>query len=526
MNLLRHGILKIATAAVLVSVLQTAAAGSTIDRLVDARLNELGIPPSERCTDAVFLRRVYLDMLGTLPTAEEARAFLDDRSGTKRAELIEQLFERPEFADYRALRWCDLLRVKAEFPSKLWPNAVQAYYRWIHTALQDNMPYDDFARALLTSSGSNFRVAPVNFYRAMPERDPETIARVTALTFMGMRAENWDADRLRGMAAFFGQVSYKGTAEWKEEIVFSDPTRQYLHPDTGEPVQPVFPDGTPATFTPERDMRMVFAEWLVADRSFADNVVNRTWYWLLGRGIIHEPDDIRADNPPSNPALLNYLSRELVESGYDLQHIYRLILNSETYQRSAIHSEQNLSDTSNFSHGYVRRLDAEVLIDAICRITGTTESYSSDIPEPFTFIPENERSVRLADGSITSPFLDLFGRPPRDTGFLAERNNVPSAAQKLHLLNSSHIQKKIVNNSELLGMYSTDAKGRKKPQAAWRPAEEVIENIYLTILSRYPEPEEIETALAYAKNSGLGRPEATADLIWALLNTKEFIFKH
>jgi hypothetical protein len=500
-------------------------AGAKVDRLVSGRLKELGIPPSERCSDEVFLRRVYLDMIGTLPTQAEAREFLEGQSVGKRTRLIEELFERPEFADYWSLKWCDLLRVKAEFPSKLWPNAVQAYYRWVRTALYENMPYDEFARALLTSSGSNFRVAPVNFYRAMPSREPEEITRIVALTFMGMRTDHWEREQVLGMAAFFGNVGYKSTAEWKEEIVFFDPTLNFVDPETQQPVEAALPDGTRVELSAGRDPRLDFADWLIDSNVFAQNMVNRIWYWLLGRGIIHEADDIRPDNPAQNPALLDYLTRELVSSGYDLRHIYRIILNSDTYQRSSIHNEGNQADEANFSRYSIRRLDAEVLIDAICQITGTTESYSSAIPEPFTFIPEKERSIRLSDGSITSPFLELFGRPPRDTGFESERNNTPSSAQKLHLLNSTHIQSKISRNPKLLGLYNTKPQKGGKPRTAWREVDVVLDGMYLTILSRFPTDEEKRIAREYIKMSD-GRYNASVDLVWALLNTKEFIYRH
>lgn len=500
-------------------------ASANVDRLVFGKLKTLKIPPSDPCTDEVFLRRVYLDMTGTLPTRKEAQRFLDSGRGNKRSVLIEELFDRPEFADYWSLKWCDLLRVKAEFPSKLWPNAVQAYHRWVHTALHNNMPYDEFARALLTSSGSNFRVAPVNFYRAMPKREPEQIAQIVALTFMGMRTDHWERDQLLGMAAFFGNVGYKGTAEWKEEIVFYDPTKTFVDPETEKPVMARLPDGTAVERSSSRDPRLDFSDWLVGSKVFSRSAVNRIWYWLLGRGIIHEADDIRDGNPPQNEALLDFLANELVTSDYDLRHIYRIILNSRAYQLASIHNEDNLTDETNFSRYYVRRLDAEVLIDAICQITGTTESYSSEIPEPFTFIPEKQRSIKLSDGSITSPFLDLYGRPPRDTGYESERNNNPSSAQKLHMLNSSHIQQKIVNNKALLGMYYEKQKGKKKPKTAWHSPEKTLEGMYLTILSRYPTAQEMETALEYYSRSG-NRYAASTDMVWALLNTKEFIYKH
>ena len=503
-------------------------ASATIDRLVFGKLKEQGIPPSAPCTDEVFLRRVYLDMTGTLPTPQQTRKFLSINSANKRTKLIEELFERGEFADYWAMKWCDLLRVKAEFPSNLWPNAVQAYHRWVRTALYNNMPYDEFARTLLTSSGSNFRVAPVNFYRAVPRHEGDAIAQVVALTFMGMRTDGWDRERLMGMAAFFGNVGYKKTAEWKEEIVFFCPTQHLVDPETKQPVVARFPDGTEPRLQPGQDPRAAFADWLIGNDAFSRSIVNRIWYWLLGRGIVHEPDDFRADNPPLNPELLDYLAGELVDSGYDLRHIFRIILNSKTYQLSSIFSEGNRRDKSCFSHYYVRRMDAEVLIDALNQITRTTEPYSSAIPEPFTWIPKNQRAVQLADGSITSPFLDLFGRPPRDSGFESERNNTPSAAQRLHMLNSTHIQKKIMNNPQLLGMYykKSDKGKKKKATLVWRTPEKAVENMYLTILSRYPSEDEMEVALAYDRDSGLKRRDASIDVVWALLNTKEFIYKH
>ncbi|MBN2162522.1 MAG: DUF1553 domain-containing protein [Pontiellaceae bacterium] len=502
-----------------------------IDRLVFDKLTKEGIPASEYCSDEVFLRRVYLDMIGTLPTKEETLTFLESKSLNKRSDLIEELFKRDEFADYWSMKWCDLLRVKAEFPSKLWPNAVQAYYRWIHTAVQHNMPYDEFARTLLISSGSNFREGPVNFYRAMPAHSPEETARIVALTFMGIRTDRWDRDKLLGMAAFFGSINYKGTAEWKEEIVYHDPSRKLLDPETNMPVPLRFPDGTLAEIPDGADPRPVFAEWLIGNPAFDRNIANRIWYWLLGRGIIHEADDIHPDNPPQNKALLDFLAGELESHDYDLRHLYRIILNSRTYQLSSIHNEANQSDQTNFSHYYMRRLDAEVLIDAICQITGTTESYSSDIPEPFTFIPENERSIRLADGSITSPFLELFGRPPRDSGFESERNNNPSSAQKLYLLNSTHIQEKIRSNGELLGItdkrYTPNKQtDRLKNPSAWKPPRKALDDMYLTILSRHPTPEEFEIAKAYVHASELSRYDASIDIVWALLNSKEFIFRH
>ncbi|HOW70587.1 MAG TPA: DUF1553 domain-containing protein [Phycisphaerae bacterium] len=488
------------------------APGSPIDGLVFAKLRRLGIKPGHLCSDAVFVRRVHLDMIGTLPTAPEVVEFLQDRASGKRAALIHRLFSRDEFADYWAMKWSDLLRVKAEFPINLWPNAVQAYHHWIRSSVKENKPYDQFVRAMLTASGSNFRVPEVNFYRAVQGRDPKDIARAVALTFLGTRAENWPAERLAGMAVFFSQIGYKSTAEWKEEIVFWDRGKA-----SADPPKAVFPDGTGIRLSPDRDPRAVFADWLVDPKNswFTRAIVNRVWSWLLGRGIIHEPDDIRPDNPPVNPELLTLLERELVSARHDLKHLYRLILTSKTYQLSSIPRTDHQEGSANFSHYPLRRLEAEVLIDALCQITGTTEKYSSPIPEPFTFIPEDQRSIALADGSITSSFLELFGRPPRDSGLEGERNNRATAAQRLHLLNSSHIQRKI----EQAPLLRPGSLGGVRPR-------DMIERIYLTVLSRYPTDEELETIRVHSQTGGAKGREPLVDLTWALVNSAEFLYRH
>jgi hypothetical protein len=486
-----------------------------IDELVFARLKRLRIQPANPCSDAVFVRRVYLDVIGTLPTGPEARAFLDDQDPNKRGILIDRLLERDEFADYWAMKWSDLLRVKAEYPINLWPNGAQAYYRWIRTSLKENLPYDRFVRKVLCASGSNFRVPQVNFYRALQSKEPQAIAQAVALTFMGARAEAWPKDRLPGMAVFFSQVGYKYTGEWKEEIVFWDPNKAGTPGKTAP--RAMFPDGKRTRLAVDRDPREVFTDWLVDAKNpwFARSIVNRVWFWLLGRGIIQEPDDIRPDNPPCNPELLAYLERELVSSHYDLKRVYRLILNSQTYQLSCIPRTTDPRGKVNFASYPLRRLEAEVLIDALCQITGTTERYSSAIPEPFTYIPDNHRSIALPDGSITSSFLDMFGRPPRDTGLESERNNRPTADQRLHLLNSSHIQRKIEQGPKLRALIQ--AKGTP-PQIATR--------LYLAILSRLPADDELKTIAAYAKSAEAKGAQVMQDVAWALINSPEFLYRH
>lgn len=484
---------------------------TAIDHFVMQKLAELGIEPARLCSDAVFLRRLYVDTLGTLPTAEEAQVFLDDTDPDKRRKLVEHVLQRPEYADYWAMKWCDILRVKAEFPIKLWPNAAQAYHRWVRAAMKENMPYDEFARQLLTSSGSNFRTPQVNFYRAVQSKTPEALASAVALTFLGQRTDRWPAQRLQGMSVFFSQVAYKGTGEWKEEIVFFD-RRQGREQQDQQPLTAVFPNGQSIQIPPGQDPRRVFTDWLLNEQNpwFSRAVVNRVWYWLLGRGIVHPPDDMRPDNVASNPPLLDYLGEELTGADYDLRHLCRVILNSQTYQLACTHQTRDSLAAENFAYYRVRRLDAEVLIDAICQITGTSESYSSIIPEPFTFLPEGHRAIALPDGSITSPFLEMFGRPSRDTGLEADRDNRLTAGQALHLLNSNHVRNKLKQGP-----------GLKELRSGATSAHETAELLYLTILSRRPTDEEramVEDLCGYESGA--------RDVAWALINSDEFLFRH
>jgi hypothetical protein len=378
------------------------------------------------------------------------------------------------------------------------------------------MPYDRFVREMLTASGSNFRKPQVNFYRAVQSREPQAIARAVALSFMGARAEKWPKERLAGMAVFFSQITYKPTIEWKEEIVQFDAEKAESAPDLLRGA--VFPDGTPAHLSPGQDPRRAFADWLITSRNpwFSRNIVNRVWSWFLGRGIVHEPDDIRPDNPPSNPELLAALERELIAAHYDLKQLFRLILNSQTYQLSHIPRSHDPRAEANFAYYPLRRLEAEVLIDALCQVTGTTEQYTSLIPEPYTFIPEEQRSIALADASITSPFLEKFGRSTRDTGLETERISRPTAAQRLHMLNSSHIRRKIERSAKLQPLLQS-----------YERREEAVRQLYLTILSRLPTEDELQTLTKYGRgSSGRRRGVVLPDLAWALINSSEFSYRH
>ncbi|HUC86432.1 MAG TPA: DUF1553 domain-containing protein [Candidatus Acidoferrales bacterium] len=485
-----------------------------IDELVFARLQALNLPPAQLCSDPVFVRRVHLDVTGTLPTAAEARQFILDPDPAKRGKLIDRLLARDEYADYLALKWGDVLRIKAEFPINLWPNAAQCYHRWIRDSFRTNQPCDQFARQLLTTSGSNFEMPPVNFYRAMQSRTPAGMAQAVALTLLGERADHWPSKNLAGLAVFFANVGFKHTDEWKEEIVFFNPASTNAGALNGSPRPAVLPDGSKVMLSPDVDPRVTFCDWLVKDPQFARNLVNRAWYWLLGRGIVQEPDDFRADNPPSNPELLTYLAGQFEASGYDFKALYRLILNSKTYQLASLPKGSSPEAAANFACYPLRRLDAEVLIDAVDQVTGTNELYSSAIPEPYTFIPDDLRSIALPDGSITSSFLEMFGRPPRDTGLESERNNRLTAAQKLWLLNSTVMQRKIESSRMIAFQCSTN-----------RALGEVVTGMYLGILSRFPTATETSVAENYFQ-TGIARRQATVDLAWALMNSTEFLYRH
>jgi hypothetical protein len=491
-----------------------------IDTIVIEKLKDKRIPPSVICSDEVFIRRVYLDAAGTLPTPGEVKNFLHNSALDKRAKLIDHILASDDFADYQGLLWGDILKIKAEFPSNLWPQAAHAYDRWVRKCIRDNMPYDQFVCQLLTSSGSNFHIPPVNYYRTFQGRNPRDIAVSTAQLFMGVNLTGgeYSENQIMEMAAFFAKIGYKNTDEWKEEIVYFNEQGKLSCPVSGKVIKPVPLDGIGINIPADKDPRQEFARWLTSPNNpwFAKNAVNRVWYRLTGRRIVAENENI--NSPQSSPwsaELLNCLEQELISHKFDIKHIYRLILNSTTYQLSSRTNRYNLQDNSGFSRYIIRRLDAEVLIDAVCQITGTGEIYSSNIPEPYTFLPNGKRAITVADGSIESPFFELFGRPPRNTSFESERNNKPTVLQAQYLLNSSNIQRKIESSGVLRKLYQTHKNGAS-----------IINELYLLILSRPPMPNELDTAMEYATGTGRKHGEPFNDIAWALINTKEFYLKH
>jgi hypothetical protein len=524
--------------------------------------------------------------MGAAAPPGHARKFLEDPapSARKRAGLVEWIFERPEFADYWAMRWADVLRIKSEFPSNLWPNAVQAYHAWLREAFARNTPFDQMARELLTTSGSNFRNPPCNFYRALPARTPAALAQATALIFLGIRLAP-DSPECSGLAAFFTNVRYKKTDEWKEEIVYFAPRwPAYRDPRTNAVVPPMFPDGSKpdAGLRPEKrpsapargkagarskpvgfaltdaqreelsgragedaardtlppaagerapasrpDPQGILAAWLTSPENpwFAANFANRAWAILFGRGLVHPVDDVRKDNPPSSPELLSLLAGHFKKSRHDPRALLRLIVLSETYQRSAripAAARRALPpELAPLATRIPRRLEAEVLADAIGDLTGSHETFSSRIPEPIAYWPENFRAVQNPDSSVTTTFLDSFGRPARDSSFAYERDISPSLSQALWLLNSRSLKAKLEKKGGRVEQLVSAHAARERHAA-------LADLFYLTLLSRFPTPGERATLLRHLSTApATAVPlEQARDILWAIINTKEFLHVH
>jgi hypothetical protein len=411
------------------------------------------------------------------------------------------------------MKWSDLLRVKAEFPVNLWPNAAQAYHHWIVTSLRATIcPTISSPARCSRQQRQQFRVGPVNFYRAVQSKEPATLARTVALTFMGERAEKWPDAASTRWPLSSRKLTYKATGEWKEEIVFFDPNKPQ---PAGDAPSPKFPDGTPATLSPDRDGREIFANWLVAPQNpwFARVMANRVWSWLLGRGIVHEPDDFRTDNPPTNPALLDHLAAEFVAAHFDVKQLMRLILNSQTYQLSSL-ARSTQPEAEAFAFYAPRRLDAEVLIDALNQITGTTKNIPAPFPSPSPSSPKTNAPSPSPMAASRVRFSKISADPSRDTGLESERNNRITASQRLTLLNSTLVQRKLEQGPKIQALLRT----RNAPR-------ETIDALYLTILSRPPTADELRIVQQRALAGPDGRT-AAIDLAWALINSAEFLYRH
>lgn len=482
-----------------------------VDRHVWDKLQRLGIPPSEPADDATFLRRVYLDAIGTLPTAAEARAFLADATPDKRARLVDRLLDRPEYADYWAMRWADLLRVDRDAVT---PQGAVAMTRWLRGQFAENRPYDRFARDVVLAAGSTTAEGPAAFYRVVTA--PDAAARAVSQVFLGVRIEcaqchhhpsdRWGQEDYWALAGLFSGLTRKPLPGGGEAVVWGAGTD--LGPEVGKRVTaPARPLGAAApTFLPADDRRRALADWMTAPDNpfFARMIANRLWAHYLGRGLVEPVDDLRATNPPSNEPLLAALAADLRATGYDLKAFTRTILNSRAYQLSGRPLPGNAADDQNFSHAAAKALPAEVLLDALSQVTGS--------PEKFNGWPAGVRAVRVWDNRVPSYFFRIFGRPVRYSVCECERGTDPSIAQALHLMNSPEVGEKV-----------RARRGAARALAdSGRPAAAVVDELFLAALSRFPTAAERER-LAGAFADG-DRRAAAEDVLWAVVNSKEFLY--
>ncbi len=412
-----------------------------IDDLVLAKLKTLRIPPSPPAGEAEFLRRIYLDTIGLPPTPEEVQAFLADSDPLKRERLIDDLLGRPEFIDYWSYKWSDLLLVNG---AKLKPKQVEAYSGWVREQVAKNTPWDEFARQIVTAAGASSENGAANFY--VLHQDPQDMSETVSMTFLGMAIncarchdhplEKWTNDQYYGMANLFGRVRAKGDDD--NRIIFVADRGDLVQPRTGKPQPPRPLDAPPMSDeASDQDRREYLADWLTSPENpyFAKAIINRVWANFFGIGIVNAVDDLRLTNPPSNLALFDALDADFIAGGYDLKHLMRRILNSQTYQRSSVPLAANAADTRFFSHYYPRRLKAEVLLDAVSQATLA--------PTTFKDKPLGTRALQLPDVKIDSYFLDTFGRPDRLQTCECERSDMPSMKQVLNLMNGDTINEKL-----------------------------------------------------------------------------------
>ena len=485
-----------------------------VDKLVDQKLQRVKAVPAPLCSDADFLRRAYLDLTGLLPTSTAARAFLQDPkpSAEKREALIEQLLQSPEFDDHWTYRFADLLQVNSKF---LGPKGVQAFRGWIHDSIALNKPYDQMVRELLTASGNSYENPAANYQRIIRESSTAT-ENVTQL-FLGVRFscnkchdhpfERWTQAQYYQLGAYFAQVGFKQGQSGEEEV-YDRRDGEVMHPKSGAAVVPTFPvsfGATPSATT----RREALADWLTSPQNpfFAKSMANRIWSYFLGRGIIDPVDDIRNSNPPANAALLDALTEDFVKSGFNLRHLIRTIVESRVYQSSITTNRWNEDDRINFSHQAARRLSAEQLLDAISVATGSQQKYPGS--------PMGTRAQQLPDTKVAAAegFLDLFGRPARESPCECERTSEVSLSQALNLMNGATISNAIIDPNGRLASLVTATPDDAK----------LVEEIYLAVFSRFPTKGESDTSIKHLKTAK-DRMEGAQDLMWALLNSPAFLF--
>lgn len=492
---------------------------NSVDRHVFERLRQLQITPSPLCSDSVFVRRIYLDLLGRLPTVSEAREFLDSTAPNKRAQLVDKLLADPQFAEFWTRKWLDVLLANQK---RLPRDVLIGFHRWWMEHFKKNTPFDQVIGELLTSNGHTLQNPPAAFFTIHPSA--EDAAETVSQVFLGVRIgcarchnhpfERWTQNDYYGLAACFARVERRNDPNVKPnrrqppvQIISSKKDGETLHPATGHPVPPR-PLLAIAPFPENEDRRVALARWLTAPDNpfFARAVANRVWFHLFGRGIVDPPDDFRDTNPPSHEALLDFLARDFVEHRYDLRHLLRTICNSATYQLSSEPLPENAEDNRFFSHSYPRLLTAEQLLDAVCQVT--------EVPETFDNFPEIQRAVALPDSLPTHPFLAAFGQPPRELPCECERHSEPNLTQALQLVSGSTLHRKIAAPKNRLG----------RLLASGANDEAILEELYLAACSRRPTAREKQIALDGVKQSA-NRRAAWEDLLWAIFNSSEFLYR-
>jgi len=501
-----------------------------IDELVFANLKRLGIPPSEVCDDATFLRRVTLDIAGRLPTEAEATAFMASTAADKREQLVDTLLRSPEYADFFANKWSALLKNRRDSSSDRVANF--AFYAWVRDSFLSNKPYDQFVRELLAATGTVVDNPPVAWYKRV--KDSKQQIEDVAQLFLGVRMqcaqchhhpfERWSQDDYYALTAFFNQVGRKPSGVRGEDLIFHQRgVATAVNVRTHQTLKPAALGDAMPNIAPDEDPRLRLADWMSSPDNpfFAKALVNRYWKHFFQRGLIEPEDDIRDTNPPSNPELLAALEKHFIASGFDLKELIRTITTSQTYQLSAKPNEHNVIDRQNFSRYYPRRLQAEVMLDAIDYLTGSQTVFAN--------LPVGTRAVALPDNSYNRsvPFLTVFGRPEGASVCECERVSSSSLAQSLHLINASDIKSKLA---------ATNGRAAKLAKADM-PLEEKVRELYLAAFSREPREDEMRSALEFLNEPQVddnGQPidpkklahENFQDLLWALMNTKEFQFNH
>jgi len=485
-----------------------------VDKIINEKLHRLQILPSEVCGDEEFVRRVYLDVIGRLPSIEESTSFLADKATDRRARLIDDLLQRPDYAQFWSLKWADLLRVRK---TKVSEPGVHKFHAWIQQAVRDNLPYDEFARRLITASGSTLANPAANFYRTAG--DVNDCTETASQLFLGVRMqcakchnhpfERWTQDNYYGVAAFFTRVQRKKTADADDLVVWTARSGEITQPRTGKTMKPWAPLKGELDLPGEDDRRDAFAAWLTGPDNpfFAKVEVNRLWGHLMGRGIVEPVDDFRESNPAAHPALLDALAKDFVEHGFDRKHVIRTILNSRTYQLSSRRNDLNKDDVKYFSHSRTRMLSAEQLLDAICQVTS--------VPEKYAGLPAGTRAVQLPSPDVDNYFLKVFGQPARETACACERSGESNLSQALQMINGPLVHAKI-----------RDANNRARLLAgAGKSHSDIVTELYLAAFCRKPSPPELKAATDHIAKAADAQ-KGLEDVCWAILNTNEFLFQH